>query len=44
VSALLGHAGHAHDGGGPGYEWISYAAIAFGVVYAMVLVFSKRRR
>jgi hypothetical protein len=43
--SFLAHAGHPHDGGGgPGYEWISYAAIAFGVIYAAFLIFTKRRR
>jgi hypothetical protein len=28
---------------GPGYQWISYLAIAFGVLYAGFLILSKRR-
>ena len=41
---VLAHAGHSHQGGGPGYEWISYAAIAFGVIYAAFLIVTKRGR
>jgi hypothetical protein len=44
AASLLAHAGHSHDGGGPGYEWISYAVIGFGVIYAAFLLFVKRRR
>jgi hypothetical protein len=41
AAMVLAHAGESH---GPGYEWISYAVIGFGVVYAAYLIFTKRRR
>ena len=44
AAGFLAHTGHSHDGGGPGYEWISYAAIGFGVIYAAFLLVTKRRR
>jgi hypothetical protein len=44
AASLLAHAGHSHDGGGPGYEWISYAVIGFAVIYAAFLIVTKRRR
>jgi hypothetical protein len=42
IATVLAHAGHSHDGGGPGYEWISYFAIGFGLVYAAFLVRKRR--
>jgi hypothetical protein len=41
---IVGSLDWAPTKSGPGYQWISYLAIAFGVSYAAFLVFAKRRR
>jgi hypothetical protein len=41
--AIVGSLDWAPTKSGPGYVWISYLAIAFGVLYAGFLILSKRR-
>jgi hypothetical protein len=41
LAFLVAHGGHDHDG--PGYEWISYGAIAAGVLYAAYLLLIRRK-
>jgi hypothetical protein len=40
---IVGSLDWAPTKSGPGYLWVSYLAIGFGVVYAAFLIFSKRR-